>query len=99
MLVWINEDKQVLMFNESISYEDAQKYTGEKCLWVDGLEIKPPIHEGKETLVFLSTDNTIRYEFVEKKEEIKHLSDTERAILETAINTEYLACLAEINNT
>lgn len=96
MLIWIDENRKITAWNEIISEEEAKKYINAGCLWVSDLEINmPEITESQTVEMYLNEDMTIRYEIVSIVEPI---TDTERAILETAINTEYLVCLAEINN-
>ena len=66
MLIWVNENREIIRYNKYISKEDAQNYINENCIWFDNLDINIPFQEGKETVMFLNTDNTIQYEFVNK---------------------------------
>ena len=100
MLLWLKEDNQIKMWNDIISFEDAQKYIGKNgCIWHDGTFPEVEDKEGCKT-VYSYENGKITCEYAEVSEPTEpvepELTETEEVILNTAINTEYLVCLAEL---
>lgn len=100
MLLFITKNKLIYGINDLLDKTQAQEYLNNHCIWVENMT--PPIPEPQEnkTLeMYLNEDNTIEYIFNDISpitQEIPELTQIEQAILTTAIHTEYIACMIEL---
>lgn len=65
MLIWIDENRKITAWNETISETVAQEYISSSCFWVEELKIEmPEISEKQAVEMYLNEEMTIRYEII-----------------------------------
>lgn len=66
MLLYVDETRKVLWYNQRITKEESQPYLSETVQWFDQLPLPhcPLAEEGKQYHLFLTEENTLVYERV-----------------------------------
>lgn len=64
MLVYLNEDKEIIAYNCVLTKEEAVEFVNDNCIWVDNLKIDETKNkDGCDTKMYL-IDGEIIYKFV-----------------------------------
>lgn len=93
MLIYIDYDGYITAWNTSISEVEAQPHLSSNCLWID-IDNLPHIEHREGFNAFhryVNGEIVVSYE-----QQLESLTEQEQAILETALNVDYLVCLADL---
>ena len=95
MLIWFDENNKVTAYNPYLTEEQSQEYLAAGCIWAEVSEMPElPEAEGKEVVYYIDENNSVRAEYEDLPRE--RLTEEQQAILETAVNVDYLVCLADL---
>lgn len=96
MILYIDENRKIKSYSmNDESFKPikgyAELYDGKFSFFMGDYS------EGKTKEFYLNEDSTIRIEYIDKQHTPEpQLTETEQAILDTAINVDYLVCMKEL---
>ena len=97
MILYLDSDNKIIAFNDSLSPSEENDLVGQNVARYAGeFDFSDiPKREGeKPEFYYLPTEQRIEIRYVAIE---SSLTETEQAILETAINVDYLVCLQDMN--